>query len=284
MRPYRTLVDTETLFKHLDDPNWVVIDCRYDLLDPEAGRQAFANGHLPGARYADLDQDLSDPITPHTGRHPLPDPGRLAALLGEWGVGQDTQAVVYDDVAGAMAGRLWWLMRWLGHSAVAVLDGGLTHWQRNGLPLTSEPPRSGARAFVAKPEPDLGVDTASVLANLTTSGFVVVDARAQARFRGDEEPIDAVAGHIPSALNRPFQSNLQSDGRFKPVATLRTEWQELLKGNSPSQIVHMCGSGVSACHSILAMELLGMPGSRLYAGSWSEWIRDPQRPVATGDA
>lgn len=276
----RTLISPAELAAHLGRPDWVVIDCRYSLADPAAGEAAYARGHLPGARYAHLDRDLSAPPGPHTGRHPLPDPQRLAARLGRWGVDERTQVVVYDDAGGAFAGRLWWMLHWLGHPCAAVLDGGLQAWERAGGPLTDQVPSPEPRVFKARAEAGRWLSTEAVEEGLRRGAIRLLDARSPERYRGEAEPIDPVAGHIPGALNRPLQLNLGPDGRFLPPGELRRAYAELLAGTEPQAVVHMCGSGVSACHNLLAMEIAGLGGSRLYVGSWSEWIRDPARPVA----
>lgn len=278
---HTTLIDAASLHARLDDPHWVVVDCRFSLMDTEAGRRAYQDGHLPGARYAHLDEDLSGPITPATGRHPLPDPARLARKLGEWGIGPGTQVVTYDDMGGMLAAaRLWWLLRWLGHEAVAVLDGGFPAWQRAGLPLTTELPVVQPKTFGARPDDRLWLTTAQVQS--LPAEMVLLDARMAMRFRGEMEPIDPVAGHIPGSVNLPTEGNLTPDGHFLPLAELRARFATILGDRPPAAVVHSCGSGVTACHNLLAMEAAGLRGSRLYAGSWSEWIRDPVRPVATG--
>ncbi len=281
MSDYTTLIDTATLHAHLHDPRWIIVDCRFNMAAPEAGRKAYQDVHLPGARYAHLDADLSSPITPDTGRHPLPDPMRLAHTFGEWGIGPETQVVVYDDMGGMLAAaRLWWLLRWLGHKAVAVLDGGLPAWQRAGLPLTDALPTVQPAIFAAQPNNDQWLTTTQVSA--LSAENVLLDARGAARYRGEMEPIDPVAGHIPGAFNLPTESHLTPEGHFLPLAELRAQFDAVLNGRSPSAVVHSCGSGVTACHNLLAMEIAGLSGSRLYAGSWSEWIRNPNRPIATG--
>ena len=232
---HTTLIDASTLHTHRNDPNWVVIDCRFSLADPEAGRRAYRDNHLPGARYAHLDEDLSDPITPATGRHPLPDPERLAQKLGAWGIGHDTQVVAYDDMGGMLAAaRLWWLLRWLGHTACAVLDGGLPAWRRAGLPLTAEIPAARPTAFVSRPDDRLWMSTEQVLALSATE--VLLDARAAARYRGEMEPIDPVAGHIPGALNLPTDGNLTPEGHFLPVAALRERFAAALDDRAPATV------------------------------------------------
>lgn len=278
---YDKLISVETLRDHLDDPHWVVVDCRFNLMDTAAGQRAYHEGHIPGARYADLDRDLSSPITSHSGRHPLPDPGRFATTLGGWGINEDTQVVAYDDGNGITASRLWWLMRWLGSRRCAVLDGGITAWRAAGYPLSTEAPTVQPVSFVAQQDDSQWVNVEAVLANLTEPAFLLVDARAAARYRGEVEPIDPVAGHVPGAANHPNDLNL-NDGRFLPPDELRTRLAATLGGRAPADVVHMCGSGVSACQNILAMEVAGLSGAKLYPGSWSEWLRDPQRPVATG--
>ena len=276
---YTTLVDVATLRAHLDDPHWLVVDVRHQLSDTGYGERAYAAGHLPGAVFLHCDRDLSGAMTGCNGRHPLPDPERLAARLGEIGIGATTQVVVYDDAQGMIAGRLWWLLRWLGHDAVALLDGGLPAWQAAGGVLTDIVPSLVPRLFVPRGQA-LTVDADYVLERLETPHMRLVDGRGPDRFRGENETIDPVAGHIPGAVNRCFKDNLLPDGRFKPAATLRAEWLAVLAGSPPDLVVHQCGSGVSACLNILAMEIAGLPGSRLYAGSWSDWCADPGRPVA----
>lgn len=275
---YTTLVDVATLRAHLDDPNWLVIDVRHQLSDTAYGGQVYATAHIPGAVFLHCDRDLSGPMSGTNGRHPLPDIESLARRLGEIGVGSVTQIVVYDDAQGMIAGRMWWLLRWLGHDAVALLDGGLQAWQEAGGLMTQSLPTLQPRVFVARQQ-DRVVDADYVLERIETPQMRLIDGRGPDRFRGENETIDPVAGHIPGAVNRCFKDNLLADGRFKPAATLRAEWLAVLSGATPDQVVHQCGSGVSACLNVLAMELAGLPGSRLYAGSWSEWCSDPGRPV-----
>lgn len=276
---YTTLVAAATLAAHLDDSAWLLIDVRHQLADTGYGERVYAENHIPGAVFLHCDCDLSGPMTGSNGRHPLPVVEKLAARLGEIGIGPQTQVVIYDDAQGMIAGRLWWLLRWLGHEQVAVLDGGFQAWQAAGGALTTELPLLRPTTFTAKVR-DAMVDADYVQAFLQTSRMHLVDARSPDRFRGENETIDPVGGHIPGAVNRFFRENLQVDGRFKPAAELRAEWLMVLAGASPEQVVHQCGSGVSACHNILAMEIAGLPGSRLYAGSWSEWCTDCGRPVA----
>jgi thiosulfate/3-mercaptopyruvate sulfurtransferase len=278
-----TLVTTEDLAAHLDDPNWVVVDCRFTLTDPEAGRQAYLKNHIPGARYAHLDEDMAAPITDSTGRHPLPDIRALADKLSSWGIGVNRQVVVYDDSYGAMAVRLWWMLRWLGHPGVALLDGGLPKWRREQRPLTSDLPQLHKIGCACLPEASQIAQVEDVLRASQSGDALIIDARPERRFSGEYEPLDPVAGHIPGSINWSFEENLDIDGTFLPPEALRENYQALLKGRAPWQVIHSCGSGVTACHNLLAMEVAGLPGSRLYPGSWSEWIRDPSRPIALGE-
>jgi thiosulfate/3-mercaptopyruvate sulfurtransferase len=280
---FTTLVDTDTLFRQLDDSCWIVFDTRFVLSDADAGERAYAAGHIPGARYANLDKDLSAPQATNSGRHPLPNPGTLAEKLGEWGVDKNKQVVIYDDACGAMAARLWWLMRWLGHEAVAVLDGGLHKWQDEGKPLTTMTPNISPSHFFPEISDDMCVTADQVEAMLNNMSGQLIDARAAKRFRGEQEPLDKVAGHVPGAVNLPYAENINIDGKFKPAEILRDRYLNVLKDVKPTDVVHMCGSGVTACHNLLAMEHAGLSGSKLYAGSWSEWITDNRRPVATGE-
>jgi len=277
---FRTLVGTDELARHLGDPGWVLFDCRHDLARPGLGRTEYLAAHIPGARFLHMDEDLAGPATGANGRHPLPDPAGFAAKLGAAGVGPGTQVVAYDAQGSVNAARLWWMLRWLGHDAVAVLDGGLGKWLREERPVTDELPRAQPARFEPHPRP-LAVDAATVLARLRSPQMRLLDARAAERYRGEAEPIDPVAGHIPGSLNRFVRENLEH-GAFKPPARLREEFLALLGGNAPETVVHTCGSGVAACHNLLAMEIADLAGSRLYPGSWSEWIADPSRPRATG--
>jgi len=275
-----TLVDTETLSRHLDDPRWVVVDCRFILTNPEAGRRAYAAGHIRGARYAHLNEDLSSPVTPGSGRHPLPVPGTLAEKLGRWGIDRNSQVVVYDDSFGAMAARLWWLLRWLGHEAVAVLDAGFPKWLREKRPITNELPRIQPAQFHPTINNTMWVDADRVMEMTRAKDGLVIDVRADERFRGEVELLDKVAGHIPGANNMPYEDNLDFTGEFMSDEALREHYLAVLNNVPPGKVVHMCGSGVTACHGILAMEHAGLAGAKLYAGSWSEWITDANRPVA----
>ena len=278
---HSTVVSSSVLADHLHATDWRVFDCRHQLADPEAGARAYAGGHLPGAFFLHLDADLSGPMNGRNGRHPLPDPLQLAARLGAAGVSSTTQVIAYDDSGGMFASRLWWLLRWLGHQRVAVLDGGLDGWLAEGRPLTTDLPTSAAAALEVALS-DQVVSTEAVLTHLDDMKFCLLDARSPDRFRGENETLDRVGGHIPGARNRFFRDNLDADGRFQPAAELRRDFLALLAGVEPEQVVMSCGSGVTACHNLLAMEIAGLPGARLYAGSWSEWCSDPARPVAGG--
>lgn len=278
-----TLVDTETLSRHLDDPRWVVVDCRFVLTDPEAGRRAYAAGHIPGARYAHLNEDLSSPVTPVSGRHPLPVPNTLAEKLGRWGIDKHSQVVVYDDSFGAMAARLWWLLRWLGHEAVALLDLGYPKWVREQRPIATELAKIQPTQFHPTINHAMCVDADYVMQMTRTKEGFLIDARAEERFRGEVELLDKVAGHIPGAISMPYEDNLDFTGEFMSDEALREHYQSVLGQASTEKVVHMCGSGVTACHSVLAMEHAGLSGAKLYVGSWSEWITDPSRPVAKGE-
>jgi len=280
---HSTLVSTEELVQHLDDPNWIVFDCRFTLTDPEAGRRAYQHGHIPGARYAHLDNDLSSPITATSGRHPLPDPQALAAKLGQWGVDETRQVVVYDDSFGSMAVRMWWLLRWLGHDAVALLDGGLPRWMRQKLPITAALPTIKPTLFTPRLQNAMWADASEVNQARQDRSRMIIDARPEQRFSGENEPLDRVGGHIPGSVNWTFEENIDFDGTYLPAEELRAAYLDLLHGIPPEQVIHSCGSGVTACHNILAMEIAGLAGGKLYPGSWSEWISDPSRPIATGE-
>lgn len=278
---YTTLIECSSLLKNLSCPDYLVLDCRFNLSDPLWSQKAYQQGHIPTAHYFDLDHDLSSPITPLSGRHPLPDPIKLAKRLTDVGLSTEHQVVVYDEGNGMMASRAWWLLHWMGHEAVAVLNGGLAAWQSIDAPITTDlPTPKAAPPWTPSLEPS--VISTEQLWPTANPAWQLIDARAAERFRGEVEPLDPIAGHIPNALNRPLTDNLQADGRFKNPEQLKADWLTILNGKLAENVVHMCGSGVSACHNILAMEVAGLTGSKLYAGSWSEWIRDPQRPVATG--
>ena len=280
---YTTVISAENLDDHISDDNLVVVDCRFTLTDPGAGRRVYQERHIPGARYLHLDDDLAAPVTESTGRHPLPDPDVLAKKLGKLGIDNNSQVVVYDDTFGAMASRLWWLLRWLGHDKVALLDGGLPAWTRKKLPMTADVTTYPQKKFIPQLKTELVIDMPVMEAVVDSGDNVIIDARAEERFTGEIEPLDKVAGHIPGAVNLPFDDNLDIDGTFMSKVEMVDLYKNLIGDKDANQVVMMCGSGVTACHNLIAMEIAGLKGARLYAGSWSEWITDPSHPVATGD-
>jgi thiosulfate/3-mercaptopyruvate sulfurtransferase len=283
MHPLSTVVNTQTLAAHIDDPRWVIVDCRFTLTAPAAGETAYAKEHLPGAHYAHLDRDLSQAKTSCTGRHPLPEPESFAATLGRWGIQPGVQVVVYDDSFGAIAARLWWMLRyWVGHDAVALLDGGLQKWKREARPVNGKVVSPHAGAYIFTPHRDGMVSAPDLAKALAHQDVCLIDARPERRFSGEDDPIDPVAGHIPGSLNWPFEENLDIDSTLMSPPDLTDAYRELIGAYRPEQVVHSCGSGVTACLNLLAMEHAGLEGSRLYAGSWSEWITDPARAVETG--
>lgn len=281
------LIRVETLARHLNDPAWVVFDCRHDLAAPAAGEALYRAAHIDGARFASLDRDLSRAkdggFDRQHGRHPLPTRESFAAFLAGAGVDHDSVVVAYDASNGLFASRLWWMARWIGHADVAVLDGGLAAWEAAGLPVTDAVPDPRQGNIAVGDSLVALVDTPDLVANLATAERLVVDARAPERYRGDVEPLDPVAGHIPGAVNHPMARSLEADGRFRDPAALRASFDTLLGARAPETVVQSCGSGVTACHNLLAMELAGLPGAALYPGSWSAWCADPARPVALGD-
>ncbi|TAL53024.1 MAG: sulfurtransferase [Methylovulum sp.] len=277
---YTTLVSAATLQQNLDNPDWIIVDCRFSLSDVDAGGYAYRHGHIPNARYAHLNQDLSSTVSSYSGRHPLPDFRALANKLGAWGIANQRQVVVYDDANGAFAGRLWWLLRCLGHKPVAVLDGGITYWRQQGLPVTTILPTVKPAPFRPYLDNTAWLTARDVQNRLAQKALCLVDARTPERYLGKQEPIDPIAGHIPGALNRPFQLNLAGNGLFLAADELRGQFKRIAGTKAPEQVVHYCGSGVTACHNLLAMEHAGLKGSKLYAGSWSEWIKDKNRSVA----
>lgn len=281
---YTTLISAQDLAKQIDQPHTVILDCRHDLMDLSAGQAAYDSAHLPGARFAHLDQQLSGSKLSSDGkfrgRHPLPDEDEFIQNLRAWGIDNATQVIAYDAHGGMFAARLWWLLRWVGHSSVAVLDGGLPTWTALGLSVTDKLPEVVRGDITAKPSLVAQVNVADVLANLATATRSLVDARAPDRYRGENESIDPVGGHIPGAKSRFFKNNLQADGRFKGAQQLRTEWLDIVPDVSRS--IMQCGSGVTACHNLLALEVAGLSGAALYPGSWSEWCAESVRPVMRG--
>jgi thiosulfate/3-mercaptopyruvate sulfurtransferase len=278
---HRTLISTDLLAEHLRG-DWVIVDCRFDLGNEAWGRQEYRAGHIPGAVYASLREDLAGPRTGGNGRHPLPSVEALAATFGRFGITPDRQVIAYDQDGGMYASRLWWLLRYVGHEAVALLDGGWEKWTREGHSAAAGDEQRSPSSFVASPRPALQVDAAGILTGLHRPDTLLVDARSPERFEGRVEPIDPVAGHIPGAANHSFRTNLAEDGTMLPAHQLREAFLRVLNGRDPSQAVMYCGSGVTACHNLLAMEHAGLPGARLYPGSWSEWSSNPDRPIEKG--
>ena len=279
------LIDVDELASRLTDSTLRIIDCRFDLMNPDAGHEIYLAGHIPGAVYADLDTDLAAPVQTTTGRHPLPGDGVATGTLRRLGVSRDTSVVVYDSAGGAMAARAWWWLRQLGHANVRLLDGGLPCWQAAQLPLQEGEVDVDPGDFIPAPRDGLVLTTEDVVAGLETgSELLLVDARDAARFRGEVEPIDSVVGHIPGTRNLPFTEALNGDGTFRCEAALQALWREVLGDSKEIAWSAMCGSGVTACHLAISALLAGYREPRVYVGSWSEWIRDPGRPVATGTA
>ena len=276
---HTTLVSTEELAGSLANcAEWRVFDCRHDLMKPDWGLEEFGKGHIPGARFAHLDRDLSAPMNGANGRHPLPEAKTFMAWLGRQGVNPGQQVVCYDGGSGATAARLWWMLRWVGHEPVAVLDGGLAKWLQEGRPVTAEVPEIAPVSYPGKAKGSMVASVALVVKKLKKAALL--DSRSPARYRGEQEPIDPVAGRIPGAKNRFNNDNLSPEGTFKQPALLCSEFEAIFPDRNATEIIHYCGSGVAACHNALAMEIAGLAGSRVYVGSWSEWSSDPTRPIA----
>lgn len=282
--PLAQLLEAQQCAEHLASPNWVVLDCRFALDAPQAGRQNYQLGHIPGAHFADLEEDLSAPvIAGKTGRHPLPDSQQLLQKLQHWGINNDSQVLLYDDNNGAFAARAWWLLNWLGKSeGVWLLNGGFKAWQQAGLPVDNAPPKVSKGNFQGQPNNQYVISAEQLMARLNDPDLCLLDARALPRFKGEVEPLDPVAGHIPGAQCASFSDNLDSDGRFLTPEQLKQRFATLLNGRDSQQLVAYCGSGVTACHNLFALSLAGYPLAPLYAGSWSEWVTDTSRPVARG--
>jgi thiosulfate/3-mercaptopyruvate sulfurtransferase len=278
---HRTLISTDALAAHLDG-SWAIVDCRYDLHTEAWGREQYLVAHIPGAVYASLSRDLSGPRTGANGRHPLPCVEDLETTLGRFGISSNTQVVMYDQDAGMYASRMWWMLRYMGHDAAAVLDGGWAKWLREQRPTRSGEESRTAKVFTAHRRKELRVLLDRVQAAADDASLQLVDARAPERFEGTNEPLDRAAGHIPGAVNHFFRRNVSADGVMLPPDRLRDQFQEVIGDRSPEQVVMYCGSGVTACQNLLAMEHAGLPGAKLYVGSWSEWSADPTRPVETG--
>jgi thiosulfate/3-mercaptopyruvate sulfurtransferase len=282
MAAYADLISVSELKVLSDSSVCRIVDCRFNLMQVDKGHEEYLAGHIPGAVYAHLDEDLASPVTATSGRHPLPDVATLVKSIENWGIGQDTQVVVYDHANGAIAARLWWLLRWLGHDKVAVLNGGIVAWKEAGEALTTEIADYPRSSFAGRADVSMVATTEEIVAAISSGEPLgLVDARDAARFGGETEPIDTVAGHIPGAMNWPFQNGVRADGRWLSAGELASSWQELLPGALDEPLIAMCGSGVTACHLVISARLAGLAEPRLYVGSWSEWIRDDRRPVST---
>lgn len=280
---YTTILSPSELSKHLSDPDFIIIDCRFELLKPEWGFLDYRRAHIPGSVYADLNTDLSSPITSESGRHPLPDSDRFCQTMSRLGIDSSKQVVVIDTVAGAFAARLWWLLRTYGHQAVAVLEGGFGRWEFENYPISTGTEENPPANFIGIPQTSAYFTTSDIEAIHNDPAYRIIDARAAPRYRGETEPIDPVAGHIPGAVNRFHTDNLSRGGLFQSPEILRNQFLDLLNGVPAENAIIYCGSGVTSCFHILAMEIAGLPGAKLYPGSWSEWIRDPQRPISIGN-
>lgn len=280
---YTTLIDVESLASHLDVEDWLIVDCRFSLADTNAGQNAFNEGHIPSAIYAHLDDDLSGSIIKgETGRHPLPSLDKLTNLFSNWGIDETVQVIAYDDVGGMIASRLWWILRWLGHDKVAVLDGGWTQWQKKKLPITSLHESRSAKSFKPNLRADYLVDVTSVEANIKNASYLLVDSRTRERYLGEHEPIDPIAGRIPGAINAPHPENIGTDGLMKSPEALKDRFENIFNGKNPNEVIFYCGSGVSACRNLLALKHAGLGEAKLYAGSWSEWITNKEREIERG--
>ncbi|WP_455200173.1 sulfurtransferase [Kaarinaea lacus] len=279
---YRTLISADALQQNLNNMQWRIVDCRFNLKDPDEGMALYQMDHIPHAVYAHLDHDLSSPVTPTSGRHPLPDVNHFREKLGNWGITKDTQVIVYDDAAGSYAARLWWMLRWLGHDSVAVLDGGFGSWKQQGLPVTSAIPRFNPATYTGEPNMEMLIDSDVLQQKLAQSQLLLIDVRDPVRYQGIEEPIDNVAGHIPGSINLPWKNNIaENNSLYLSKAQLHDAYAKVLQNVPVDNTIFMCGSGVTACHSLLALEHIGISGAKLYPGSWSAWITDPARPVET---
>ncbi|MBE0409528.1 MAG: sulfurtransferase [Anaerolineales bacterium] len=278
---YKTLISAQDLIEHLNDPDWVIVDCRFSLEDSDHGRKAYLEAHIPGAVYAHLNDQLSGEIVPgRTGRHPLPEISSFVSNLNNWGIDDSVQVITYDDAGGALAAaRLWWMLRWLGHNKVAVLDGGWSHWVKLDYPTRTGNEHRKPRLFSPNPQTDLLVTSEAIERMRQQPDYRLLDSRTSERFRGENETIDPVAGHIPGAISAPYLDNLDNTGQFHSPNTLKKRFEKLLAGVTPERAIFYCGSGVTAAHNLLAQLHIGMGEGKLYAGSWSEWITDPKRPV-----
>ena len=278
---YSSIISADNVQQNINDEQWRIIDCRFNLNAPDEGLALYNMEHLPNAVYAHLDHDLSSPVTTNSGRHPLPEVEKFKQKLGDWGINKNTQVVVYDDAAGSYAARLWWMLRWLGHDSVAVLDGGFSAWKQQGLPVTADIPQINCTNYLGSPDMEMLIDSEKLQEQLSQSSILLVDVRDPNRYQGIEEPIDKVAGHIPGAINIPWRSNIGENGLFLPKAQLHDHYINVLRTRPIDKTVFMCGSGVTACHSLLVLEYIGISGARLYPGSWSAWITNPDRLIET---
>jgi thiosulfate/3-mercaptopyruvate sulfurtransferase len=279
---FTDLISTADLAENIHNPEWIIVDCRFDLNRPDWGFEDYQQGHIPGAVYAHLDRDLSGPKTPQTGRHPLPEKAELFSSFSTWGIGAGKQVIIYDTTGGSFAGRLWWMLRLYSHKAAAVLDGGYPQWLAEGRPIRTGVETNLPTQFSGQLHPEMMVGEEEVERIRRDSNYRLVDARTPERFRGEIEPLDPVAGHIPGAVNRFHGLNLNPDGTMKSAETLKKEYESLINGVNPENVVVYCGSGVTSIHHLLAMERAGLKGGKLYVGSWSQWIRDPNRSIARG--
>ncbi len=280
---FQTIISVEELNENINQKNWCLFDCRFSLKDPKDGLAKFNQGHIPGAQFADMDADLSSTMTTNSGRHPLPDPNEFIAKLQNWGVNNSSQVICYDDMSGAFAARMWWLLKWLGHDDVAVLDGGINHWAKIDLPIETNVRSRLEGTFTGEANNNMWVDINFIQEQLEQNKIHLLDARASDRFTAKDTKTDPVAGHIPGALSFPFAGNLTKQGIFKSEQDLQKRFSSV-STNDQTEVINMCGSGVTACHNLLAMSIAGLPMTRLYVGSWSEWIKENSRPVAIGDA
>ncbi len=281
---YQTIISVEELNNNLANKDWFVFDCRFMLNDPAGGLKKFNQGHIPGAQFADMDKDLSSAPTSTSGRHPLPDPNELIGKLQNWGVNNSSQVICYDDMSGAFAARMWWLLKWLGHSDVAVLDGGIDKWSANGLALEQQIQTRNKGTFNGEPNDTMWVNVDFVQQQLQQNKINLLDARSKERFTAKDTETDPVPGHVPGAINFPFAGNVSKQGVFLSTDELQKRFAELFSNDNGKEVINMCGSGVTACHNLLAMSIAGLPMTRLYVGSWSEWIKEKSRSVATGES
>ncbi len=281
---YQTIISVEDLNKNISNQDWFVFDCRFLLKDPESGLKKFNQGHIPGAQFADMDKDLASPMTATTGRHPLPDPDELIKKLQSWGINNSSKIICYDDMSGAFAARMWWLLKWLGHNDVAVLDGGIDKWIANGLTVETDVQQKTAGSFSGQANNDMWVDIGFIQKELEQNKINLLDARSSERFTAKDTKTDPVAGHVPGAMSLPFAENLSKQGVFLSADELLQRFASIVKDTEDKEAISMCGSGVTACHNLLAMSIAGLPMTRLFVGSWSEWIKDKGRLVATGEA